>query len=92
MDDNLTEKLPEPTDGIKTVWLNESTDPVAREQMAAVLKSSDIQFRNLRRIVRDLFNTSIEKDYKDKQQSDYELGYRAALRDLYKLIPTTRSE
>lgn len=90
----LNERLPEPVgDGVLTVWLKEEgDDKKARQEMAAILKSEDIVFRKLRRIVRELFDKSIDKTYEIKDEREFELGYRLALRDIYKIIPTTRSE
>lgn len=89
----LKETLPEAGDGVLTLWLTEAgSDKKAREMDAAILKGSDFQFRNLRRIIRDLFNKELEKEYKDREESQFSLGYKAALRDLYKIIPQTKSD
>jgi hypothetical protein len=86
-------RAPDRDDGIMAVWLEEEgSDAKARKDMTAALKADDIAFRKLRRIVKQMFDKSVEKGYKERKVDEFELGYRTALQDLYKLIPVTRSE
>ena len=90
---DLVEELPETIDGVLTIWLTEAgSDSKAREDMILLLKNSDIQFRNLRRIIKGMFNKEINKNYADRKEEDFSRGYKAALRDVHKIIPTTKTE
>lgn len=90
----LKEQVQEPRgDGTLTIWLEEEgSDAVARKEMILTLKNSDIQFRKLRRILKDMFDKKVHESFEKKELTQFDLGYRAALNDVYKLIPTTRSE
>lgn len=90
----LKEELPEPRDegDITSVWLAEAQNPKDRKDLADTLRHSDIQFRNMRRVVRGLFSQRQDAMYKTETFDRFDLGYQSALRDVYKLIPKTRSE
>ncbi len=82
---------------IAGLWLREATTDKQKEEMKRALFASDLQFRNLRRILMELDRTA-DQDQHDMTKPNWELrlarsmGYRRALQEVYRMIPRTRGQ
>ena len=89
--------LVRPGAGIQEMWLREipKEDTKKREEMTKALYASDLQFRNLARILREMARVS-DQDQHDLSKPNWELrlaraqGYKRALQEVYRMLPQTR--
>ena len=81
------------------LWLREipASDKEKREEMKRALFASDLQFRNLRRIITEMARVA-EADQHDLTKPNWELrlarsmGYQRALQEVYRMLPRTRGQ
>lgn len=80
------------TKGLDSRWFIEDKDQEAKEQTKKVLVNSTLQFRLLKHILEDMFkNKKLKSVDFDKPALDqrvyYNEGYKAALQEVYRLLP-----
>ncbi len=82
---------------IQELWLREipKDDKKRRDEMKQALFASDLQFRNMRRILHEMARLA-DLDQHDLSKPNWELrvaqaqGYKSALQEVYRMIPLTR--
>jgi len=91
------DSLVRPGSDIQELWLREipKADKEAREELKKALFASDLQFRNMRRILAEMGRLA-DLDQHDLSKPNWELrvaramGYKRALQEVYRMIPLTR--
>ena len=89
--------LVRPGADIQELWLREipKADKEKREEMKQALFASDLQFRNLARILGEMARIA-DQDQHDLSKPNWELrlaramGYKRALQEVYRMLPRTR--
>ena len=89
--------LVRPGADIQEMWLREipKDDKEKREEMKKALYASDLQFRNLARILKEMARLA-DQDQHDLSLPNWELrlaraqGYKRALQEVYRMLPQTR--
>ena len=83
--------------GLTSLWTKDATDDEERVKIATTLKNSGYQFDKLRDILKGMYREAQKRqehisnpNWRDA--AAYELGYKKALRDVYRLIPKTTKE
>lgn len=93
------DSLVRPGADIQELWLREipADDRKGREELKRALFASDLQFRNMRRILAEMGRLA-DLDQHDLSKPNWELrvaqamGYKRALQEVYRMIPQTRGE
>ena len=78
-------------------WLQEESTPEDKEKTVQMLRNSVTQFDKLRRILKQMYREAQAKEENFgapnwRDHAAYQLGYKKALRDVYRLIPKTVKE
>lgn len=83
--------------GLVGLWTQGAKDDDERKEIATTLMNSGYQFDRLRNILKGMYREAQAREEKIsnpnwRDTAAYELGYKKALRDIYRLIPKTTKE
>lgn len=79
------------------LWTKGATSDEERNEIATTLLNSGYQFDKLRSILKGMYREAQAREEKVsnpnwRDTAAYELGYKKALRDVYRLLPKTTKE